>query len=245
MTTDNLWTEFYWSGRAYPGIFASYNETPPLLRCYGAVPNGSYSLIANLYWSHNLQYFWGTSSAAPEAYSIVVNGGNSGNFAEYTLGTVTVSNGTFELFTRRADAIPGGVDYSMYGWSWIRLVPTVPPTATPTWTSSPTPTRTPTATALPTSTSTWTSSPTATATNTPLPTNTPTRTATSTPLPTWTSSPTPTNTATATHNIHCHTRDLQANSGTSTATGHRSTATATPATNRHSHVDTRATNTLP
>lgn len=123
VTTDNLWTEFFWSGRTYPGIFAAYTETPPLFHCFAAVPNGTYSLIANLYWSHNLRYYWGYSSANPEAFSYDVTSGISGNFSEYPLGTVTITNGSFDLYTRRADALAGGVNYPFFGWSWIRLVP--------------------------------------------------------------------------------------------------------------------------
>jgi hypothetical protein len=134
---DNLWTEFFWSGRPYPGIFAAYSETPPLFQCTGAVPNGTYMLNANLYWSHNLRYFWGTTASNPEANFVDVTSGNSGNFAEVPLGTVTVTNGTFDLFTRRADALAGGVNYPFFGWSWIRLVPQPLPTATPTVTPTP------------------------------------------------------------------------------------------------------------
>jgi hypothetical protein len=201
--TDNQWTEFLWSGRGYPGVFAGYAEHPPLMRFYASVPNGTYTLVANLYWNHSLRYFWGYSAAYPEQYSFDVTSGNSGNFTEYTLGTVTVTNGVFELFTRRADPIAGGNNYPFWGWAWIKLtlqggVPTS--TNTPTYTStptltattglSPTPTRIPTATSTPTRTPTPTSTPLPTSTNTPTYTSTPTLTATTGPSPTPTSTPT-------------------------------------------------------
>lgn len=184
--TDNQWTEFLWTERGYPGVFAATMETPPLMRFYGAVPNGTYTLIANLYWNRNLRYYWGTSAANPEEFSYDVTSGNGGNFAEYTLGTVTVTNGTFELYVRRADALPGGNDYPFWGWAWVRLIPQGP-TPTPTTTSTPTETPLPTNTPTPGPTFTPTNTP----TSTPTPTNTPTNTPTVTPTPTNTPTPTP------------------------------------------------------
>lgn len=123
VANDNQWTEFLWGSRGYPGVFAAYGERPPLMRFYSAVPDGTYTLVANLYWNRNLRYDWGTSGANPEQFSYDVTSGNSGNFAEYTLGTVTVSGGMFELYVRRADALPSGNNDPFWGWAWIRLVP--------------------------------------------------------------------------------------------------------------------------
>jgi hypothetical protein len=93
------------------------------MRFYASVPNGTYTMTANLYWHANLRYYWGYSAASPEAYSFDVTSGNGGNFAEYTLGIVTVTNGMFELYVDRADLIPGSSSYPYWGWAWIRLVP--------------------------------------------------------------------------------------------------------------------------
>jgi len=156
--SDNQWTEFFWSGRGYPGIFASYNEQPPLLRFSAPVPNGSYTLVANLYWNHNLRYRWGFSAATADRYAIDITSGDSGNFSEYTLGTVSVTDGSFELYTQGATALPGGGSYPFYGWSWLRLVPqstplpTMTPLPSPTGTAQPTNTPSPTSTPLPTPT---------------------------------------------------------------------------------------------
>ena len=167
--TDNQWTEFLWAPRGYPGVFAGTAETPPRMRFYGAVPDGTYTLMAGLYWNRNLRYYWGTTAANPLQFSYDVTSGISGDFAEYTLGTVTVTGGLFEIFVQRADPLPGGNDYPFWGWAWIQLIPqTVPATLTPTPTYTPTPTNTPTHT------------PTPTPTHTPAPTNTPTHTPTPT-----------------------------------------------------------------
>jgi len=123
VATDNLWTEFYYSGRGYAGVFASYNETPPVERFYASVPNGTYTLYAGLYLHANLQYYWGYSASAPEAFSFLADSGTRGGFNEYALGTVTVTNGIFEIFVDRADLVPGYGTYPYYGWAWIRLAP--------------------------------------------------------------------------------------------------------------------------
>jgi len=192
--TDNQWTEFLWAPRGYPGVFAGTAETPPRMRFYGAVPDGTYTLMAGLYWNRNLRYYWGTTAANPLQFSYDVTSGISGDFAEYTLGTVTVTGGLFEIFVQRADPLPGGNDYPFWGWAWIQLIPqTVPATPTPTPTHTPTPTPTHTPTPTPTNTPTHTPTPTNTPTHTPTPTNTPTHT----PTPTPTHTPTPTITVVA------------------------------------------------
>lgn len=119
---DNQWTEFLWTSRGYPGVFAATGESPPLMRFYSNVPNGTYTLAAGLYWNRNLRYFWGYSAGSPEAFSFDVTSGNPGNFAQYTIGSVTVTDGLFEIFVRRADPLPGG-DYPFWGWAWIELIP--------------------------------------------------------------------------------------------------------------------------
>lgn len=189
--TDNQWTEFLYAPRGYPGIFAAVTETPPLMRFYQAVPNGTYQVIANLYWGRNVRYFWGYSASTPDQYSGDVTSGVFGDFAEYSLGTVAVTNGVFELFTRRADALAGPSDNPYYGWAWIKLIPQAGPTSTPlptnTATALPTATPTKTPTVLPTNTATALPTSTPTKTPTVLPTNTPTALPTSTPTPTPTS----------------------------------------------------------
>lgn len=122
IANDNQWTEFLWESRGYPGVFAATGETPPTMRFHQNVPNGVYTLAAGLYWNRNLRYFWGSSSANPAELSFDVTSGNHGNFAQYTIGTVTVTNGVFEIFVRRADPLPGG-DYPFWGWAWIELTP--------------------------------------------------------------------------------------------------------------------------
>ena len=97
------------------------------MRFHGAVPDGEYELWGHLFWSHNLRYYWGTTAANPEEFSLDVTSGNTGDFDDYSLGTVTVTGGEFEMFVQNADPVDGGNDYPFFGWAWIRLVPTGAP----------------------------------------------------------------------------------------------------------------------
>jgi len=104
-------------------VFAGYGERPPVERFYASVPNGTYTLYAGLYLHADLRYYWGYSASAPESYSFLADTGQRGSFNEYALGTVTVTNGVFEIFVDRADLVPGRGTYPYFGWAWIRLVP--------------------------------------------------------------------------------------------------------------------------
>ncbi len=123
ITNDNQWTEFLWVGRGYPGVFWATGETPPVMRFYATVPNGTYTFAANLYWNQNLRYYWGTTAGNPTQFSVDVTNGTAGSFSEYTLGTVTVTNGVFEIYVQRADGLGGGSTYPFAGWAWVRLTP--------------------------------------------------------------------------------------------------------------------------
>ena len=123
VANDNQWTEFLWASRGYPGVFGGYDENLPQMRFYGSVPNGTYTVVAHLYWSHNLRYYWGYTESNSQEYHIDVTSGIAGDFADYSLGTVTITDGQFRIFVQNADPLAGGVDYAFFGWAWIRLVP--------------------------------------------------------------------------------------------------------------------------
>ncbi len=182
-TTDNQWTEFLYTQRGYPGVFAGTEETPPTLRIFGAVPTGSYTLIANLYRSNDIRYFWGLSAANPQQFSYDMTTGTIGQFTEQVLGSVSVSNGVFEMYINNGDALNG--TNPLYGWAWIRLVPELAPTNTPLPATATNTSVPPTNTAIP---------PTAMSTPVP-PTGTPFPTPTGTPIP---ATATPTSTPTVT-----------------------------------------------
>ena len=63
--TDGLWTEFlYTPSRPYPSILAGHlefeNHGLPVMHFFaGDIPNGQYEVIANLYDSSSMRYFYG------------------------------------------------------------------------------------------------------------------------------------------------------------------------------------------
>jgi hypothetical protein len=85
-------------------------------------------VYANLYDTNPLRYYYGYTSADPQALSVATAGGATGTqHREYSLGTVDITNGSFDLYVNRADELPTAT-YDIFGWAWIRLVPqyTVP-----------------------------------------------------------------------------------------------------------------------
>jgi hypothetical protein len=129
--TDGEWDEFLWLGnRDYPGVFAGIPEASDgsleTFHCFGDVPNGTYDVVANLYHSRDWRYYWGYSAADPQANSFDVTTGPSGDFAEFTIDTVTITDGSFDIYMNYGEDL-GGTTFPYFGWSWIRLVPTDTP----------------------------------------------------------------------------------------------------------------------
>jgi len=122
--TNNQWDEFHWDQRAYPGVFAGVNENPPVMKFYATVPNGTYQLSANLYHASNLRYYFGFDPAQPRTHSVVVDSGPAGDFAYFDLGTVTVTDNEFALYTEHAEIVSNNVS-PWYGWAHLRLSPSV------------------------------------------------------------------------------------------------------------------------
>ena len=136
--TDGQWTEFLWvGGRDYPSVLASVNEinTLPTLRFYASdVPNGEYEVWANLYTNvagRNMRYFYGFTPGDVRAHYVDTVGGAGGadQHEEYSLGTVTITDGNFNLYVKDAEKLSG--DYTFFGWAWIRLAPTDAPPPPP------------------------------------------------------------------------------------------------------------------
>ncbi|RPI99786.1 MAG: DUF4082 domain-containing protein, partial [Chloroflexi bacterium] len=126
--TDGLWTEFTHTSRPYPSIMAPHNEYEnnvglPLMRFYASgIPDGPYEVIANLYDNAQMRYFYGFTPDDPLAHSVVVRGGATGyQHTEYSLGTVNIVGGVFNLYVQDADLVSG--TYPVFGWAWVRLAP--------------------------------------------------------------------------------------------------------------------------
>jgi hypothetical protein len=131
--TDGIWTEFqFLPGRPFPAVFAGAEEENyglPVMRFYATgIPNGRYEAIANLYTNNpgrDMRYYYGYTAGYPKAYSVDTVGGAGGStqFQEYSLGTVDITDGNFNIYVRDADLLGGSYPY--FGWAWIRLVPII------------------------------------------------------------------------------------------------------------------------
>ena len=103
---------------------AVYTPVQPTMHFYSTgIPNGAYTVYANLYDTNPLRYFYGYTSADPNAAYVDTAGGATGTqHREYSLGTVTITNGSFDLYVNIAQQLPGA-SYDIFGWAWIRLSP--------------------------------------------------------------------------------------------------------------------------
>ena len=123
----SVWNEYWhtvsWTDPRFIGTPAVYchtsNDTLPVMKFYRNVPDGEYEVRATIIAkdpgrTYRLFYSLNDESS-PSKDSVEVN-----KNSDVSLGTVTVSNGQFELFTQKADAITGGDGY--VGWAYIRLI---------------------------------------------------------------------------------------------------------------------------
>ena len=129
--TDGEWDEFLWLGhRDYPGVFAGIPESSSgaleTFHCFGDVPNGTYDVFANLYHSRDWRYYWGYTPADPRTNSFDVTSGPAGEFAQFEIDTITITDGSFDIYMDYGEDL-GGTAFEYFGWSWIRLVPTSAP----------------------------------------------------------------------------------------------------------------------
>ena len=115
------WTEYWEEYFGYPVVEGMSGRTLPLMTFHKSVPNGTYNVYANLDTSayRRFRYFYSFNDAAnPQARYVDV--AQVEGDAEYLLGTVTVTDGQFSLYTNRTDALTG--DNWYFAWCWIRLV---------------------------------------------------------------------------------------------------------------------------
>jgi hypothetical protein len=126
-TTPGEWTEFHYSSRPFPSVMAAHNEYEddglPLMHFFASgIPNGEYEVIANLYDNAPMRYFYGfTESTALDHWVDAAGGAGGTQHREYSLGTVTITGGTFDLYVQDANLLGGS--YPIFGWAWVRLVP--------------------------------------------------------------------------------------------------------------------------
>jgi len=127
---DGNWDEFDYSERPFPTIIAGHDEwenngLSPIHFYINEISNGTYRIIANLYTGSHTRHYYGFSEAEALAESRFVDNvqgeGGSDQHEEYLLGTIEITDGSFNLWAGDADTLSGG-DF-LYGWAWIRIVP--------------------------------------------------------------------------------------------------------------------------
>lgn len=127
---DGLWTEFHWVNRDFPAVFAAAGEAQlglPVMNFHAdGLADGTYEVIAHLYTNasgRDMTYFYGFTAGDPLAESVAVLGsdGDSEQFATYSLGTVDVMGGEFDLYVQ--DAILTSGTYPVFGWASVNLIP--------------------------------------------------------------------------------------------------------------------------
>lgn len=121
-----VWNEYWhtvsWTDPRYIGTPVVYchtsNDTLPVMKFYRNIPNGEYEVRATIIAKdpgRTYKLYYSFNSGDPSQFNINVN-----KNSDVSLGTVTVTNGHFELYTQKADAISGGDGY--VGWAYVRLI---------------------------------------------------------------------------------------------------------------------------
>jgi hypothetical protein len=123
--STSVWNEYWHSndGQApyiigSPAVYChTSNDTLPVMKFFRNVPNGEYEVKASIL-PYNLgrtyRVYYSFDSVNPSQYNVEVN-----KNSDVSLGTVTVTNGQFALYTQKADAVSGGDGY--VGWAFIKL----------------------------------------------------------------------------------------------------------------------------
>jgi hypothetical protein len=131
VSNDGKWTEFWYQCpcRNYPAVFAAVGEASlglPVMRFHASgLQNAIYEVRAKLYTDsagRDMRYFYGFTPGAPTAFSKDTVGGAGGSegFAEYVLGSVSISDGEFNLYVQDAQQLSGSDPY--FGWASLRLI---------------------------------------------------------------------------------------------------------------------------
>ena len=125
--STSVWNEYWhttsWTEPRYIGSPAVYchtsNDTLPVMKFYHNVPDGEYEVRATILakdLGRTYRLFYSLNDENdPSQDSVDVN-----KNSDVSLGTVTVTNGQFALYTQKADAVSGGDGY--VGWAYIRLI---------------------------------------------------------------------------------------------------------------------------
>lgn len=122
-----VWNEYRhstsWTGPRYLGSPVVYchtsNDTLPVMKFHRNVPDGEYEVRATIIEydperTYRLYYSFDSLNTSQHYVEIDEN-------SDVSLGTVTVTNGQFALYTQKAEVISGNDGF--VGWAFIRLIP--------------------------------------------------------------------------------------------------------------------------
>lgn len=124
--STSVWNEYWhntsWTDPRYLGSPVVYchtsNKSLPVMKFYRNVPNGQYEVIASIIErdaGRTYRLYYSFDQGNPSQYNVEVN-----KNSDVSLGTVTVTNGQFALYTQKADAVSGSDGY--VGWAFIKLI---------------------------------------------------------------------------------------------------------------------------
>jgi hypothetical protein len=124
-TWNEYWHDIqFWVDPSFSGSPVVYchtsNDTLPVMKFYRDIPNGEYEVRAtiieyNAGRTYRLFYSFNDSvNTSQDSVDVTKN-------SDVSLGTVTITNGQFALYTQKADVISGDEGY--VGWAWIVLKP--------------------------------------------------------------------------------------------------------------------------
>ncbi len=123
----SVWNEYWhntsWTASRYsgsPGVYYhTSNDTLPVMKFYRNVPDGEYDVRATILEydaGRTYRLYYSFDEGNPSQYNVEVN-----ENSDVSLGSVTINNGQFALYTRKADVVSGDDGY--VGWAFIRLIP--------------------------------------------------------------------------------------------------------------------------
>lgn len=122
-----VWNEYWhntsWTGPRFLGSPVVYchtsNDSLPVMKFFRNVPNGEYDVVASIIEydpGRTYRLYYSFDSTNTSQYNVEVNDKNS----DVSLGTVTVTDGHFALYTQKADVISGSDGF--VGWAFIKLI---------------------------------------------------------------------------------------------------------------------------
>lgn len=123
----SVWNE-YWHNTSHTDprflgspvvYYHTSNDSLPVMKFFRNVPNGVYDVRASIITKdpgRTYRLFYSINDENNPSKDSVEVTKNS----DVSLGAVTITNGQFELYTQKADAVTGGDGY--VGWSFIKLI---------------------------------------------------------------------------------------------------------------------------